>query len=87
MTDPTFPVPGRYRHYKGGEYQVVDVARHSETEEWLVVYRPLYDTGVLGSDGQQGLWVRPLDMFVESVDVNGGFAPRFTLIEPSLSLT
>lgn len=65
--------PGRYRHYKGGEYQVIDVARHSETEEEMVVYRPLYGAG--------GLWVRPLDMFIESVEKEGETVPRFTLIE------
>ena len=65
--------PGRYRHYKGGEYQVIDVARHSETEEEMVVYRPLYGAG--------GLWVRPLDMFIVSVEKEGETVPRFTLIE------
>ena len=50
-------VPGRYRHYKGGEYTVLGVARHSETEELLVVYRPEY--------GERDLWVRPLSMFSE----------------------
>lgn len=66
------PEPGRYLHYKGGEYEVIDVARHSETEELLVVYRPLY--------GDRALWVRPLDMFVETVTVNGAKVPRFALI-------
>lgn len=61
--------PGTYRHYKGSNYQVVGVARHSETEEQLVVYRPLY--------GEQGLWVRPLAMFEESVLVGGERVPRF----------
>jgi hypothetical protein len=60
---------GRYRHYKGGEYEVVGVARHSETEEELVVYRPLY--------GEGDLWVRPLDMFVETVEIDGKAVPRF----------
>lgn len=64
---------GRYRHYKGGEYDVYDVARHSETDEWLVVYRPRY--------GERELWVRPLNMFLESVSVNGRDIPRFELIE------
>ncbi len=62
--------PGEYRHYKGGAYQVIGVARHSETEELLVVYRPLY--------GDRGLWVRPLDMFLESVVVDGQRVPRFS---------
>lgn len=61
--------PGKYRHYKGNEYQVIDLAVHSETEEKLVVYRPLY--------GEQALWVRPLDMFTEMVDVEGQQVPRF----------
>ncbi len=60
---------GRYRHYKGKEYTVIGVARHSETEEELVVYRKEYD--------DHGLWVRPLAMFVENVEVNGQMVPRF----------
>lgn len=60
---------GRYRHYKGNEYEVVGVARHSEDESELVVYRPLY--------GERGLWVRPLDMFVETVQIEGMTKPRF----------
>ena len=60
---------GKYRHYKGGEYEVIGVARHSETEESLVVYRPL--------NGERGLWVRPLEMFKESVEVDGQELPRF----------
>ena len=67
-----FPTPGRYRHYKGGEYQVIDVARHSETEEWLVVYRTLY--------GDRRLWVRPLTMFMERIEHNGSQVQRFALI-------
>ena len=62
--------PGRYRHYKGGEYQVIDTAIHSETDELMVVYRPLY--------GEAKLWVRPLTMFVESVEIDGAMVPRFT---------
>ena len=61
--------PGTYRHYKGGLYEVIDVARHSETEEQLVVYRPLY--------GERGLWVRPLEMFTETMMVDGAERPRF----------
>jgi hypothetical protein len=61
--------PGRYRHYKGNFYQVLGVARHSETDELLVVYRPLYGAGEL--------WVRPLTMFQESVLVKGCPVPRF----------
>lgn len=69
------PRPGRYRHYKGGEYEVVGVARHSETEEHLVVYRPLYN--------DSGLWVRPLAMFLETVTVGGASVPRFAYIGPA----
>jgi hypothetical protein len=65
------PVAGVYRHYKGQRYQVLGTARHSETLEPLVVYRALY--------GEQGLWVRPLAMFVETVQVDGHSLPRFTL--------
>ncbi len=65
--------PGRYRHYKGGKYQVIDVAIHSETEELLVIYRPLY--------GEGRLWARPLDMFVETVEFDGKQLPRFTMID------
>ena len=64
---------GRYRHYKGAEYQVIDVARHSETEEWLVCYQALY--------GEFGYWVRPLAMFKETVFVSGEEVARFSLIQ------
>jgi len=60
---------GRYRHYKGNLYEVLGVARHSETEEYLVVYRCLY--------GDFSLWVRPLDMFLGKVAVEGREIPRF----------
>lgn len=63
---------GRYRHYKGNDYLVLGVARHSETEEELVVYRTDY--------GDHSLWVRPLSMFLESVDINGKTVPRFQFI-------
>ncbi|TIC87088.1 DUF1653 domain-containing protein [Crenobacter intestini] len=62
-------LPGRYRHYKGRDYQVIDLVRHSETEEWLVLYRPLY--------GEGALWVRPAGMFMENVSVDGALRPRF----------
>lgn len=65
--------PGRYRHYKGNEYVVIGVARHSETDEELVVYRPDY--------GDRGLWVRPKDMFTELVTVDGRVVPRFDFIQ------
>ncbi len=61
--------PGRYRHHKGGEYEVVGVARHSETLEALVLYRPLA--------GDATLWVRPYAMFFETVEVDGAPRPRF----------
>jgi hypothetical protein len=64
--------PGRYRHYKGNEYEVIDVARHSESEEEMVVYRKLY--------GDHSLWVRPLAMFMENVQVDGRSVPRFEWI-------
>ncbi|WP_201258019.1 DUF1653 domain-containing protein [Syntrophotalea acetylenivorans] len=63
---------GRYRHFKGLEYEVLGVARHSETEEELVVYRPLY--------GEGDLWVRPLHMFVETVEIDGKTVSRFKYI-------
>ena len=66
-------VPGRYRHYKGGEYMVMGIAQHSETGEALVVYRPEY--------GDRELWVRPLSMFQESVETPEGAMPRFALID------
>lgn len=61
--------PGLYRHYKGAEYEVMSLARHSETEEWLVVYRQSYGDG--------SVWVRPLSMFVEQVVIEGEPVPRF----------
>ncbi|GEK46691.1 DUF1653 domain-containing protein [Halomonas pacifica] len=67
----TVPAPGIYRHYKGPLYEVMGLARHSETEEPLVVYRALY--------GEYGLWVRPLAMFTETVVKDGEEQPRFAL--------
>jgi hypothetical protein len=64
---------GVYRHYKGNTYQVIGIAKHSETEENLVVYRALY--------GAFGLWVRPLDMICEKVEIGGEIVPRFKLIQ------
>lgn len=63
---------GRYKHFKGGEYEVIGVAKHSETQEEIVVYRALY--------GDRELWVRPLTMFTEQVEVGGTLVPRFTFI-------
>lgn len=64
---------GRYRHYKGNEYTVIGIARHSETEEELVVYRQEY--------GDRSLWVRPLRVFEETVNLNGDEVPRFRCVE------
>ena len=66
---------GRYRHYKGPEYQVYGLATHSETEEKMVVYRCLY--------GEFDVWVRPLSMFQETVEQEGKQVPRFQLVEKS----
>lgn len=71
------PLPGialgRYRHYKGGEYEVIGVARHSETLEPMVVYRPLYN--------DTGLWVRPYGMFVERIEIDGVLRQRFEAVK------
>ena len=64
--------PGLYRHFKGGEYRVLFMARHSETEEWLVVYQALY--------GEKGIWVRPASMWNEEVERGGERRKRFTYI-------
>ena len=67
--------PGRYRHFKGNEYEVLDIAQHSETEEPMVVYRALY--------GAHGLWVRPAEMWLETVERDGTVFRRFTRVRPS----
>ena len=64
--------PGKYRHFKGKCYEVIGVARHSESGEELVVYRPLY--------GERGLWVRPLSMWNELVERDGKTCRRFTFV-------
>jgi hypothetical protein len=70
---PADPRPGRYRHYKGREYEVIGIARHSETLEPLVVYQALY--------GERGLWVRPAAMFTEFIgDSTGQRVPRFSMV-------
>ncbi len=66
-------LPGVYRHHKGRHYEVLGIARHSETEEEFVVYRALY--------GERGLWIRPVAMFTESVDKDGVSVPRFSRID------
>jgi hypothetical protein len=68
--------PGRYRHYKGGMYEVHGVVRHSETLEPLVLYRPL--------DQDSGLWVRPHAMFFGTVEIDGRPQPRFAQVEGNL---
>ena len=68
-----FPPKGRYRHFKGREYELLGFARHSETQEWMVIYRDLY--------GEGGVWVRPLSMWSESAEKNGVVYPhRFTYL-------
>jgi cyclomaltodextrinase len=69
MSDPAKIKPGRYRHFKGNEYDVIGIARDSETLQLLVVYRALY--------GEHGLWVRPLEMFVEVIERGGERIQRF----------
>ena len=63
---------GEYEHFKGGRYRVIGAAKHSETLEEMVVYQKLYD--------DNGLWVRPLKMFLENVEVDGEKVPRFKFI-------
>lgn len=65
---------GRYRHYKGQDYEVIDLARHSETEAWHVIYRPLYQ--------DSGLWIRPLEMFSERIHHQGQETARFAYLGP-----
>ncbi len=71
MNETTFK-KGRYRHFKGNEYEVVELVHHSETQEPMVLYRALY--------GERGLWVRPLDMFFESIERDGKVLQRFEFI-------
>lgn len=71
---PTVPRPGVYRHYKGRDYRVLHLARHSETLEPMVVYQMLYGDG--------GHWVRPAAMFAETVEHNGVRVPRFAYVGP-----
>jgi len=71
---PDLP-PGRYRHFKGNEYELIGLAQHSETMEWHVVYRALY--------GEFGLWIRPSAMFAETVELDGQQVPRFRYLGPA----
>lgn len=73
---PMIPL-GKYRHFKGNEYEVVGVAKHSETQEPHVVYRPLYD--------DSGWWIRPLGMFTETVEREGTVKPRFEYLGPMVA--
>ena len=77
MNEDLPPLPelraGRYRHYKGGEYEVLGVARHSETREPMALYRPLYGAG--------DMWVRPLAMFLEEVVIDGRRQRRFAPVD------
>ena len=66
-------IGGIYRHFKGNRYKVLHLAKHSETEEELVVYQALY--------GELGIWVRPLAMFCEEIEWDGRRMQRFTLLE------
>ncbi len=69
----TVVIGGRYRHYKGNNYKVVGLARHSESEEEMVVYQKLY--------GDFSWWVRPLTMFMEEVEADGARRPRFAFVK------
>ena len=67
---------GLYQHYKGNMYEVYMTAQHSETEEWMVVYKALY--------GDEGMWVRPYEMFVELVEVDGQMIERFKKLDDAV---
>ena len=67
---------GRYQHYKGNMYEVYMTAQNSETEEWMVVYKALY--------GEQGMWVRPYEMFTEKVEVDGQMVERFKKVDDAV---
>lgn len=68
-------ITGIYRHYKGNRYEVIGIAKHSESLEEVVVYRALY--------GEGGLWVRPKNMFFETIEIHGIKQPRFAKVSPS----
>ena len=72
MTD--LVVGGIYQHYKGMNYRILNLAKHSETLEWYVVYECLYD------NSEASLWVRPMSMFMETVEVDGKLTPRFKYV-------
>ena len=68
---------GKYRHFKGGEYQVIGTARHSESLQVMVIYKPLYDLKA----GELDTWVRPIEMFYDNKEHEGKMVSRFTFIE------
>ncbi len=68
---------GKYQHFKGNYYQVLHCARHSETQEWFVVYKPLYQTT---NNEQNNIWIRPLAMFDETIEREGKVVKRFSYI-------
>lgn len=68
---------GKYRHFKGGEYQVIGTARHSESLELMVIYKPLYDL----EEGELKTWVRPIEMFFDTKEHQGETVKRFSFIE------
>ena len=70
---------GIYRHYKGNDYQLIDIVRHSETNEEMVLYKPLYKN----KDFPGQMWVRPREMFFEEVIIEGKKIPRFKLLKPN----
>lgn len=70
-------IGGVYRHFKGNKYKVIDIVRHSETTEEMVLYKPLYKS----KDFPDQMWVRPLSMFLEIVEREGKKFPRFELVE------
>jgi len=67
-------IGGLYQHYKGKNYKVISLVKHSETLEWMVYYECLYE------NPEGSLWVRPLGMFKESIEINGEIVPRFKLL-------
>lgn len=77
FTLPTLE-PGTYEHYKGNQYQVLGVGCHTETQEYYVIYQPLYE-----HLGKPDFWVRPYEMFIESVIIEGKAQPRFKKINES----
>lgn len=70
--------PGKYRHYKGGEYLLIGVGRHSETHEEFVVYQAHYDSEEFGN---QAIWIRPKELFFQTIEWKGQKLPRFKFVE------